>query len=215
MTESSFFNLGVKLASVSLGRDPKDMLALSGFVSAVDNPKENNYGYIQKLACRIAADAFAEAGRKDELEYHLFEKLASSSQWFPEMDAYSDAAFRALGAVAMEYNSAVKEANCDAIVKQANNFLPGLISMTGKSTPDIVKAMAAAGALGGGVTGGLYWLLNRHSQEDEDEAEVIKAKIDYYNRVSNEIKRQLGTSKLPPATMAGKVEDIVQNQNLF
>ena len=100
----------------------------------------------------------------------------------------------------------------EALTKEASSLLPNLVSLTGRATPEAVKIMAGAGALGGGITGGLYWLLNRHSQEDEDEAEVIKAKIDYYNRLSNEIKRQLSGKNLPPATIASKVQDILEQQ---
>jgi hypothetical protein len=215
MNDSSFFNLGVKLASAARGRDPQSLVAISGLVSTIDNPKEENYGFIQKFACKVAADAFAEAGRKTEFEYHIFEKLATASTWFPEFDSYSDAVLSALGKVAMDYEQQTKEASNEAIVKEASNFLPGLIAMAGKTTPDVIKALAGAGALGGGITGGLYWLLNRHSQEDEDEAEVIKAKIDYYNKISDEIKKQLGTKKLAPAQLASQVQEIADRDNLF
>jgi hypothetical protein len=215
MNDSSFFNLGAKLASVALERDPQSLVTMVGMLSTVDNPKEANYGFIQKFVCKVAADAFAETGRKHEMEYHIFEKLATAPVWHPQFDNFSNSVFAALGQVAAEYEQQTKEANTEAIVKQARNFLPDLISMTGKSTPDIVKSLAAAGALGGGITGGLYWLLNRHSQEDEDEAEVIKAKIDYYNRISNEIKNQLGTNKAAPSDIAARVKDIVSQDNLF
>lgn len=215
MTDSSFFNLGVKLAAAARNRDSNNIVALSGFVSTIDNPKEANYGFTQKFVCKVAADAFAEAGRKNEMEYHIFEKLAQAAVWHPEFDRYSDAAFAALGKIAFEQETQAKEAKADLLVKQAKNFLPELLSMAGSSTPDIIKAMAAAGALGGGVTGGLYWLLNRHAQEDEDEAEQIKAKINYYNKISDEIKNQLGTKKLAPAQLATQVQEIVNRDNLF
>lgn len=215
MTDSSFFNLGVKLAAAARNRDSHNIVALSGLTSTIDNPKEANYGYVQKFVCKVAADAFAESGRKTEIEYHIFEKLASAPVWHPQFDNYSNAALAALGKMAIEYEQQEKEATAEAITKEASTFLPNLISMTGKSTPDIVKGLAAAGALGGGITGGLYWLLNRHSQEDEDEAEVIKAKIDYYNKISDEIKRQLGTKKVAPAELASQVQEIVNRDNLF
>ncbi|MFN5249781.1 MAG: hypothetical protein ACK5DE_01935 [Bacteroidota bacterium] len=215
MTDSSFFNLGVKLAASVRNRDPQSLVSLSGLTSTLDNPKEANYGFVQKFVCKVAADAFAEAGRKHEIEYHVFEKLALAPVWHSQFDNYSDAALIALGKIAMEYEEQEKEATTEAVTKEASTFLPNLIAMTGKSTPDIVKGLAAMGALGGSVTGGLYWLLNRHSQEDEDDAEVIKAKIDYYNKVSDEIKRQLGTKKVAPAELASQVQEIVNRDNLF
>lgn len=215
MNDSSFFNLGAKLASTALGRDPQSLVTISGLVSTIDNPKEANYGFVQKFVCKVAADAFAEAGRKSELEFHIFEKLAHTPVWYAEFDAYSDAALMAIGKIAAENEQQIKEASSEEIVKQANNLLPNLVSMAGKSTPDIVKSIATAGAVGGGITGGLYWLLNRHSQEDEDEAEVVKAKIDYYNKISDEIKRQLGTKKLAPSQIAAQVQEIAARENLF
>lgn len=215
MTDSSFFNLGVKLAAAARNRDSQNIVSLSGLTSTIDNPKEANYGFVQKFVCKVAADAFAEAGRKNEIEYHVFEKLALAPVWHPQFDAYSDAALTALGKIATEYEQQMEHASTESIVKEAASFLPNLISTAGKSTPEIVKNLAAAGALGGGITGGLYWLLNRHSQEDEDEAEVIKAKIDYYNKISDEIKRQLGTKKLAPAELAVQVQEIVNRDNLF
>lgn len=215
MTDSSFFKIGVNLAASARNRDPQSLVSLTGLTATLDNPKEANYGFVQKFVCKIAADAFAEAGRKHEIEYHVFEKLALAPVWYSQFDNYSDAALITLGKIAMEYEEKKKEAATEAITKEAATFLPNLISMTGKSTPDIVRGLAAAGAIGGGITGGLYWLLNRHSQEDEDEAEVIKAKIDYYNKISDEIKRQLGTKKVAPAELASQVQEIVNRDNLF
>jgi len=215
MNDSSFFNLGVKLAAAANDRDPQSLVTLAGMVSTIDNPKEANYGYLQKFVCKIASDAFSEAGRKNEFEYHIFNKLASTPVWFKEFDTYSDAALTALGKIAMEYEQLNKEASTDAVVKEAQNLLPNILATAGRATPEVLRSIAAAGALGGGITGGLYWLLNRHSQEDEDEAEVIKAKIDYYNKISDEIKRQLGTKKLAPAQIAAQVQEIASRENLF
>jgi len=215
MNDSSFFNLGVKMASAARGRDPQSLVTISGLLSTIDNPKEANYGFIQKFVCKVAADAFSEAGRKNEMEYHVFEKLANTTIWYPEFDSYSNAVFAALGAIATEHEQQVKEASSETVVKQAQTLLPNLISMAGKSTPDVIKGLAAAGALGGGITGGLYWLLNRHANEDEDEAEVVKAKIDYYNKISDEIKRQLGTKNIAPAQLAAQIQEIADRENLF
>ncbi len=203
------------MAAALNNKSAKDMTALCGFVATVDNSKEANYGYIQRMACKIAAEAFAEAGRKKEFEYHVLDSLSKSATWYPELDQYSDVVFNVLGKLAYEYEKEKNESLNNDIVSKSAGLLPGLISSTASHTPDIVKTMAMAGALGGSATGGLYWLLNRHSEEDEDKAEQVKAKIDYYNRISNEIKNQLGKTKLPPAAIASKVQEIMENQNLF
>lgn len=189
--ENSFYNLGVKLACAARGKDVNDIIVLEEMLNKVADTKAANYGYAQRMICKVASEFFAEAGLKDEYEFHLFDKLANAPQWFPEMDDFSDAAQEGIGRVALEMNEEAQTQNGDAVVKFASGILPAALSMAGRSTPEVVKTMAGAGALGGGVMGGLYWLMNRHTKEDEDEAEVIKAKIDYYNRVSGEIKRQL------------------------
>jgi hypothetical protein len=215
MTNSKFFNLGVKLAASVNNKTEKDLCAISGYLDTINNPKEANYGMLQKMVCKVAAEAFDEAGRKYEFEYHFLDRLSKTANWLPELDKYSDAVLLALGKMATEYEKQNGDDLKNEVVSKSASFLPNLIGMAGASTPDIIKAMAAVGAIGGSATGGLYWLLNRDSQEDEDDSEAIKAKIDYYNRVSNEIKNQLGKQKLPPSAIADKVEEIMQNQNLF
>ena len=203
------------MAAALNNKQPKDMAAICGFVDTIGNTKEANYGHVQRMACKIAAEAFAEAGRKKEFEYHMLDSLSKSAVWYPELDQYSDAVFNVLGKLAYEYEKEKDESLKDAVVAKSASFLPGLVSSTAKLTPDAIKAMALAGAFGGTATGGLYWLLNRHAEEDEDKAEQVKAKINYYNRISNEIKNQLGKTKLPPAAIADKVQEIMENQNLF
>lgn len=214
MNEQSFFNLGVKLAAVTHNQAPENMVALDGFVSTVGNYKEQGYGNLQRMLCKIAADAFDEAGRKNDLTYHVYEKLSHTPEWYPVMDMYSDAAMVAIGKVAAEYEKSLSTESRDVLVKTATGLLPAMLIQGGKSTPDIVKNLAGVGALGGGVAGGLYWLLNRHSNEDEDKAEAIKAKIDYYNRVSNEIKQQLALSAGGPANVGQKVRRVMDRNIL-
>lgn len=215
MKESKFFNLGVKLASAAHNKSAKDISAISGFVDTVNNVKEANYGFLQRMVCKIAADVLEEAGMAGHFDYHLLTGLSKSASWLPELDKYSDAVLTAFGKVASEYEKENETSMRDEVVKKASGILPGILSSTAKITPDVVKAMALAGALGGSATGGLYWLLNRHSEEDEDKAEQVKAKIDYYNRISKEIKNQLGTIPSPPGVIADKVQEIVNNRDLF
>jgi hypothetical protein len=215
MTNSKFFNLGVKLAAAVNNKTDKELCAISGYLDTIGNHKEANYGALQKMVCKIASDVFDEAGRKYDFEYHFLKELSKSANWLPELDKYSDAVLMALGKVATEYEVQKGDDFKDGVVNKSASLLPKLIGMAGATTPELIKAMAAIGAAGGAATGGLYWLLNRDSQEDETESEAVKAKIDYYNRVSNEIKNQLGKQKLPPSQIADKVEEIMQNQNLF
>lgn len=215
MTNSKFFNLGVKLAAAVNNKTDKELCAVAGYVDTINNHKEANYGALQKMVCKIAADVFDEAGRKNEIEYHFLDRLSKAANWLPELDKYSDSVLMALGKIATEYEVQKGSDFKDEVVSKSAGLLPKLIGVASATTPDLIKAYAALGTIGGAATGGLYWLLNRDTQEDESDSEAIKAKIDYYNRVSNEIKNQIGKHKLPPSEIADKVEEIMQNQNLF
>lgn len=210
-----FFGLGMRLAAnAQYDKTAAEMAALSGFVSKIGDHKEPGYGNVQKILCKVAADAFDEAGRKQEFEYHLFEKLSHADTWLPELDKFSDSVTMALGTVSMEYEASYKQEEGDRLTKAARMLLPQALSAAGKSIPEGVKTLAGVGTLGGSVMGGLYWLLNRHSNEDEDKAEVVKAKINYYNRISDEIKKQLAQrGGVAPSAVAGEVKDVVHNQN--
>lgn len=206
--EDIFFKLGAGLAAVAHNKSAADLITISAIADSLDDPKSANYGRLQRMTCKIAAEVFDEAGKKNELLYHVFNKLASTDTWYPEMDSFSDAVFRALGVVTTEQAKEAQHAYKEDVVKCARTLLPAAITTAGEAMPDIIKRMAAVGALGGGVTGGLYWLLNRHSNEDEDKAEAIKAKIDYYNRLSSEIKGQL---KAHPSNSVSDVKQVVQD----
>lgn len=206
--EDLFFNLGVNIAASAHNKTASDVVTIAAMADSLDDVKSANYGRMQRMTCQLAAEAFDEAGRKNELLYHVFNKLASVAVWHPEMDAFSDAVFRALGTIADQQAKEAQVAYKEDVVKSARTLLPSLVTTAGESMPDIIKRMAAVGALGGGVTGGLYWLLNRHSNEDEDKAEAVKAKIDYYNRLTGEIKGQL---KNHPGNSVSDIKKVVQD----
>lgn len=211
MNTDKFFNLGVKIAALVANKTPVELAAIDGFVSAVDDNTNPNYGALQKLTCKFAADAFEEAGRKSDITYHVYDQLSKYATWYPALDTFSDAALKAIGKLSLECNKEAANNEKNEIAKQAKNLLPELISFGGESVPELVKNMASIGTLGGGLAGGLYWLLNRHSNEDEDKAEVIKAKINYYNKLSDEIKNQLQQN---PNAESSDVKQIVE-KNIF
>lgn len=208
MNERQFFNLGAKIAATAFNKSAADLTLIDGFVSGLDDTSNPNYGTLQQMVCKIASDAFDEAGRKDEPLYHVYDGLTKASTWFKEFDIFSDAALRAMGKLAFETHNLNDTQVKDDVVKQARNLLPNLINIAGSTTPELVKATAGAGVIGGGLLGGLYWLLNRHSNEDENKAEAIKAKINYYNKLSDEIKKQLQQN---PDASSSEVKEMVEN----
>jgi hypothetical protein len=213
MQPEDFYNVGLKLAAALNNKTEAELVALDGFISTMQNPKVANYGALQKIACKIAADAFEEAGRKDDPVYHMYTALYKTAHWFKELDLFSDASLAALGRLYTTYEKQAKNERLDDIVKAAKISVPGLVAMAGESVPEVVKNLAAVGTIGGGVAGGLYWMMNRHSNEDEADSEAIKAKIDYYNNLSNEIKRQLQTA--PGSAPAAAVKKVVNNNSIF
>lgn len=207
MNTDNFFKLGVKLAAAHHNRTPSNLCLISGVVAQTQNVTDPNYGSLQRMVCKVAADVFDEAGQKDDLTYHAMSKLATAPTWYPALDVFSDAALRALGVVTKEVHDKQAHANNERTTEKAASSLLGLASRVSTAIPSSAKALAGMGAVGGGLAGGLYWLLNRDSAEDEADSEVVKAKIDYYNRLASEIKGQL---KQTPANTPADIQNVVQ-----
>lgn len=206
--DKSFFNLGVQLAAHNYKKSAKEILSLASFNDELNNPRNTEFGCIQKIACKIAASVFDETGRKNEFIYHVFDKLASTKSWDKSFNVFSDAVFIAVGKVANETAEQVKTLTIDSQVKCATSLVTNALAAGSKTIPEVSKNVAGASVLGGGLLGSIYWLLNRHANEDETNSEVIKAKIKNYNRLANEIKSQLHSN---PDADTEEVKEMVQN----
>ena len=209
MNEKDYFTLGVKLAAISRGCSDSDLIANDTYVNEVSNSKADNYGAVQQMVCKIAANIFEQAGKQDDLVYHVYTKLASTSSWYPELEPYSDAVLCMLATTkkAEAYNS-YTQYKVD-LVKAANIMTNiGKVLNIGALAPDVIKALAALSIGAGGLGGGLAWTLGRHTLEDDTKNEAIKTKIDYYNNLANEIKRNLkGHTSDAPTAIKHQIEE--------
>lgn len=210
MNEKDYFTLGVKLAAISRGCSDSDLIANDTYVNEVSNSKADNYGAVQQMVCKIAANIFEQAGKQDDLVYHVYTKLASTSSWYPELEPYSDAVLCMLATTkkAEAYNSYTQYK--DDLVKAAGlkSFIGKAIGGASALAPDAIKALAALAIGAGGLGGGLAWTLGRHTLEDDTKNEAIKTKIDYYNNLANEIKRNLkGHTSDAPTAIKHQIEE--------
>jgi hypothetical protein len=80
----------------------------------------------------------------------------------------------------------------------AASLLPTFLMRMGAMTPSLVQTMGAASAAGGAGLGALGWYLNRDSAQDRDDIEVMKARLDAYNKISDEIEDSLVRSGYTP-----------------
>jgi hypothetical protein len=210
MNEKDYFTFGVKLAAISRGCSDSDLIANDTYVSEVSNSKAANYGSVQQMVCKVAANIFEQAGKQDDLLYHMYTKLASAPSWYPELESYSDAVLHTL---AMYKKAEATEAYTeykDNLVKAADlkSWLGKATALFGAAAPETLKGITMLSILTGGLGGGLGWTLGRHTLEDDTENEAIKTKVDYYNRLANEIKRNLkGHSRDTPSAIKQQIEN--------
>ncbi len=213
MNLEKFKALGVATKAAAYGFTPGDIVCLDAYNTATKNMHSADYGKMQKMACLTAAKVFEHAGLVNDRFYHVFSKLASYPAWHEELDVFSDSVLEALGFFKKADEALQMENQKDDYVKSANmSALKKLLGIGATVTPEVVKAIAAAGVMTGGLGGGLAWLLNRHTNEDDVENELLADKIDYYNSLSKEIKNRL-KSKVneSPTQIKKEVENIFQN----
>jgi len=195
MSTSIAKEFGMKLACALQGASRSDLDVAAGAVEALDA----STGYKQAL-CGLARDFYDACGQAVTIQRNMYDLLSKSAQWDPEFDAASDCVLSALAVVAPDINDA------DAQTKEAAMFSKGVLAnMVGRgvaTTPEVVKTLAAMGVGTGAGIGGLAWYLNRDVKEDNDDLEVMRARIDNYNRITQELTNQLKRSGKYPVTDA-------------
>lgn len=148
------------------------------------------FGKLEKIACRIAARAYAEIGAQDQPEFHLFDKLANRKDWDVAFQPIADAAFFGLAknarfSVKTPVERAVK-------IGAALRNLAGTVARAGVTmTPAAMRTLMAVTAAGGAGTGALWWMANRHASEDDNELEQQRQKLDYYRQLTKDVTDEL------------------------
>jgi len=208
--ESQYYKLGMAVAAATRGESADDVLLKKAHVDKLSDHKEYGYGAVQRLVCKYAAEAYKECGKMDQFSYHMFNKMASTRNWWPELELYSDVALAALGKVHGEIRKEAADAEIDAVFeKQALNLFTNLAAGVGRISPGVLKLMLATGALSGMTGGAAAWMANRGVHQDIPKIEAMKSKINYYNQLTDEIESELQRRGAP--TDREDVEDVVQN----
>lgn len=184
---------GEKLAAMAYGCDSGDVAMAQGLESGLKDHTHPEYGNFQRVLCKYAAEAFKEAGELASFEYQLFKNAAEMDEWYPELDRFSDAVLGALGKVYVKAQNQEAHLGREAIKEAALNYVwPGVAGGVVRNTPALLKQIATLGIGAGAGVGSLMWLMNRHTRQDEDDIEAMKAKINYYSNLTKEIKNELG-----------------------
>ena len=199
---------GEKLAAMAYDCNGGDMAMADGLISTIDDPDHPQYGNFQRVLCKYAAEAFKEAGQLTSFEYQLFKNASEMDEWYPELDQFSDAVLGALGKVYAKAQNEEANLGREAIKEAALNYVwPGVAGGVVRNTPALLKQIATLGIGAGAGVGSLMWLMNRHTRQDEDDVEAMKAKINYYNNITKEIKNELGGAPVTEQSL----EDAAQN----
>lgn len=206
---SEYHIAGQKLAAMSYGCDAGDTALASGIVESISDPSHEGYGNLQRVLCKYAADAFAEAGEMASFEYELFKAAADADEWYPEMDKFSNAVLNSLGKVYADAKNDEAWFSREVVKNASFNLaLPALATGTLQKTPDILKGIAGVGVGAGAGLGSLIWLMNRHASKDTNDIEALKAKVDYYNNLTDQIRQELGSEPATEENLEEAVHDV-------
>jgi hypothetical protein len=66
------------------------------------------------------------------------------------------------------------------------------------TTPGALKLLLAAGVMGGTTMGALHWGLNRDSREDGKDISEMQARVDEYNRITDQLSEKLQSKGVRP-----------------
>lgn len=210
---SPAFRAGQQLGLHAYGFNKAGFAMADGLIGAIENYNDPKYGAFQQMLCKYASNAFKEDGDMGGFEYHLFKEAAEATEWYPEMDKFSNAVLYALGNVVEEARAERHFNTRENITKSASlnvgAMIPSVASGVVRNTPDLLKSIATVGVGGGAIAGSLGWLMNRHVDQDEDDAEGMKAKIRYYRKLTQDIRNQLGTAPTTVENVRSAVTDVI------
>ena len=212
-TKSSAFIAGQQLGLHAYGFNSAGFSMANGMVEGLEDHNHPDYGKFQKMLCKYASNAFKEAGDMGGFEYNLFKEAAETQDWYPELDKFSNAVLYALGDTIKVAQQERHNKTRDDVVKRAalgiGSLVPSVAQGVVSNSPDLLKSIATVGVGGGAIAGSLGWLMNRHVARDEDESEGMKAKIRYYRKLTEDIRRQLGTSPGTVPEFRQAVQDVI------
>lgn len=192
------------IAALFTGVNPETVEFHKSAAEVLQDYHEPNYGALQKVAATFARNAYASAGLDASYEFFLFDGLTKVSHWLPEYDHFTDPVFRL---IANHWSDVVcEQAAQESQEKSAAvaGILSGLGSLVAKGGPAAVKTLLTLGAATGAGAGALYWGLNRHATEDEDNIEAMKERLHHYNQITRELTQDLQRNSVSTPQAAKK-----------
>lgn len=172
-------NLGIISGLLGHGVAIDQWDALQGFAKEASANEEAWGRPVLRLACRILQ---ASGMDKSASFFHL--KLLNGQPW---SEHSSDVLHQVVDAIQATAETRKQAAALTDMANLGGKWLgPGTagIGLAGKSL--------LYGSLGAGAgLGSLWWLLNRHSREDDAENESKQQQVDYYNRLASELDESL------------------------
>ena len=193
---SLYRQFGMKMACVQAGAETKDLPEKEGYMEAIMASVP-----AKQALCKMASDIFDAAGQETFIQRHLFDVASKTASW--DKDVHDDLVTAFVAALGKVEESSEKNASLVSKGMMANLVGRGL-----GSTPEMLKYLAAGGVLTGAGLGGLSWYLNRDANEDDDDLEVMRSRIDNYKRITGEISEQLKRNGKLPVT--NDMESIIQ-----
>jgi len=146
---------------------------------------------VKTCVCKMAADMYEGCGKKDLPEYWVFKKLAAAYAWPEPLNVYFDSALTGLGTVVERVDREFAGSEKSARVGFLAGLIPSLVGKGVAATPSMIVTLAGLGAGVGAAGGAVSWKMNQDADKDEAKLEAIKARIDYYNQITDAISRDL------------------------
>lgn len=151
---------------------------------------------------RIGEVAFKEAGCMEYLGYQLCKIAADAPVWAPQFTEIADIVTAAIGREFDYQKAASLDAKFDVMTsaeeKRAGlGWLSTMLAGSASKAPELGKLIAGGALLAGGAGGSLAWLANRAVSEDDDDIEAMKAKIQTYRRLTEDIQNEINLRANP------------------
>jgi len=184
-------SLGLALCGVNAKQAPRVKTAATQ-LDARNNPEAVVF---ERCVIKLAADIMRESGNMDKLAYHMARAIdtAATHRWPEQFSEFADIALHAIGREALRTKQASESTvlTGEEVKCASAKWLLGLVGRGVSLSPEMLKALLGVSALTGGAIGGTAWKLNRDTVEDEADLEAMSAKIDAYDRISNDMEESL------------------------
>lgn len=199
----SHFEHAKRLGHLMYGVSEAEFQEKKAFVEALDGNEA-----VGRQICKLAASMYEAAGKQEQFQYHLYDRLSKEANWDPSFQEFVDPVVMALEKVVGEMTDEEWEKSANAAwIAPAAAF--EVLGHGASMSPAVVKWLAAAGIGTGAAVGGLGWYANRQSNEDDSELETMHARAQNYRRITKEISDALRAKGHLPVTR--DTEDIIQN----